>query len=335
LTVEGTRFPSGNAAWRWLLLGTLLPLGFAGVEAGHVLWNGNVHALLPERVYRCGQQSPEGLRRLVERFGIRTVVNLRGCCEGIAWYEAECRATQQLDVAQEDVCLSAGRLPAPQAVRRLMEVFDRSRYPWLLHCRRGADRTGLASAAVLLLQTDATLTEARRQLGLRYGHLALGRPAELDRFFDLYADWLRSRNQQHSPDSFRRWSSHEYTAGETMGRLDWLERTNSQRSHEPIAFRLRAWNTSALPWRMSPSFTAGVHLRYLVWNERGEQVAGGRAGLFEAEVAPGSAVDITVPLPALAIPGRYRVFFDLIDEQRCLFFQTGSEPLEGEFLVRE
>jgi hypothetical protein len=336
-SAAGRNFTARNTSrqWRWLLFGALLPVAAIGAEAHQIFFNGNVHALLPGRVYRCAQPSPEALKRLVEEHRIRTVVNLRGSCEGFAWYEAECRATQQLDLVQEDVCMSAGRLPSPQAVRRFIEVLDRSAYPLLLHCRRGADRTGLASATVLLLQTDVSLAQARAQLGLRYGHLALGRPAELDRFFDLYDAWLRGQNLEHRPERFRHWALHEYTAGETIGRLEWLEKPECVRRGEPFAARLRAYNTAALSWRMSPSLSAGIHVCFLVWDDKGDQVAGGRAGLFEAEIAPGAAVNVTVPLPGLSRPGRYRLFVDLIDERRCMFFQTGSEPLEGEFVVRE
>ena len=45
---------------------------------------------------------------------------------------------------------------------------------------------------VLLLHTEQAFTQARRQLSLRYGHLALGNPAHLDAFLDLYAAWLRA-----------------------------------------------------------------------------------------------------------------------------------------------
>jgi hypothetical protein len=298
-------------------------------------WTGNVHTLLPGRVYRCAQPTPESLERLVKEYGIRTVVNLRGSCDGFAWYDAECRASQELDLSQEDICMSAGRLPSPQSIRRLIEVLDNSAYPILLHCRRGADRTGLASAMVLLLQSSVGLEDARRHLGLRYGHLALGRPAELDRFFDLYADWLKGHNLDHNATQFRHWALHEYTAGAICGKLEWLESPRRPRLGEPFVVRLRAHNTSSLSWRMNPSLTAGIHICYMVWDDKGAQVAGGRAGLFDAEVAPGEAVDVTVPLPGLSRPGRYRLFVDLIDERRCMFFQTGSEPLEEEFLVRE
>src|SRR5262249_59889867 len=99
------------------------------------------------------------LERLIQAYGIRTVVNLRGSCLGFDWYRDECRVTHALDVCQEDVCFSAGRLPSTHEVRRLLEVVERSEPPLLLHCQRGADRTGLASAVVLLLQTDVGLDQ--------------------------------------------------------------------------------------------------------------------------------------------------------------------------------
>src|SRR5262249_41159099 len=139
-------------------------------EAVRVFFGANFHAVLPGRVYRCAQPSARALEELVARHGIRTVVNLRGCCDPFPWYLAQARATHRLDVCQEDICLSAGRLPSAPELRRLVEVIDRGEYPLLLHCRRGADRTGLASAVVLLLQPGVPLSQARRQLGLRYGH---------------------------------------------------------------------------------------------------------------------------------------------------------------------
>src|SRR5207245_9842713 len=111
---------------------------------------------------RRGQQSRRGVEQIVRDRGIRTVINLRGCSAAFAWYQEECRATAGLDIAQEDICLSSGRLPSATEIRRLMEVLDRCEYPLLLHCRRGADRTGLVSALVLLLQTDASLPDGLR-----------------------------------------------------------------------------------------------------------------------------------------------------------------------------
>src|SRR5262249_14085579 len=136
--------------WRpWLkrvLFGIAAAIALAcGLETGRVLFGRNLHIVIPGRVYRCAQPSGAELERIVKQYGIRTVINLRGCSAAHPWYLEECRTTQQLEIAQEDICLSSGRLPSTSEIRRLVEVLDRCEYPVLLHCRRGADRTGLAS----------------------------------------------------------------------------------------------------------------------------------------------------------------------------------------------
>jgi hypothetical protein len=302
------------------------------VEAYRVLLGRNLHVVVAGRVYRCAQQTGAALEDIVRDHGIRTVVNLRGCCSPMGWYVEEARVCHRLGVSQEDVCLSAYRLPAVGEVRRLLEVLDRTEYPILLHCRRGADRTGLVSAMVLLLETDTPFGRARSQLGWRYGHLAAGRPAVLDRFFDLYSEWLTKKELAHSPAVFRQWLEHEYCPGPYRCRLEATLPTQV-RVGEPTAIRVRVWNTSGHAWRLQPGAGAGVHLGWILCDLEDHWICNGRAGLFRAEVAPGEGREFTLVLPPLRQPGRYRLVVDMVDEQQCWFFQTGSEPLEEELEI--
>jgi hypothetical protein len=295
----------------------------------------NIHAVIRGRVYRSAQLSGAALQDLIETHQIRTVVNLRGYCAPFPWYVEECRATHACNVCQEDVCFSAGRLPSAPELRRFLEILDRCEYPILLHCRRGADRTGMAAAIVLLLQTDMALDEGCRQLGLRYGHVALGRPASLDRFFNLYREWLTERGRSHTPEIFRSWLKEGYCPAECRCRVEALEIPRTVARGKPTRFRVRYHNTGIKTWKLQPETNAGVHGRYVLWDDDDVQVGSARAGLFHGRVEPGQAIDLTMALPALRKPGRYRLLVDLVDEQQCWFFQTGSEPLETEFQVRE
>jgi hypothetical protein len=304
-------------------------------ETVRIVCLGNVHAVVPGRVYRCSQPSPAGLERLIRAYGVRTVINLRGGCNPFPWYLDESRVIARLDADQEDVCFSAGRLPPVLEVRRLVKTLDRCRYPILFHCQRGADRTGLTAAIVLLLQTDASLAQARWQLGLRYGHIALGRPANLDWFLDLYAGWLRRQGLEHSPAAFRRWVEQDYCPGPCRCTLEWLDPPGPLPRGRPVARRVRAHNTSPETWHLCPDTGAGIHLTFTITDERFHYHAVGRAGLFRAEVPPGGSIDLTLALPAVNRPGRYHLLVDMIDEQQCCFYQTGSEPLEEELEVRE
>ncbi|HEY1860639.1 MAG TPA: tyrosine-protein phosphatase, partial [Gemmataceae bacterium] len=210
---------------------------------------GNVHVVIPGEVYRSAQLSDKELDGLCAQYGIRTVINLRGCCNPAPWYLDECRATHRHGVNQEDIGFSAGRLPPVQEIRRLVEVLDRTDFPVLFHCNRGADRTGLASAVVTLLLTDASLAEGRRQLSPRFSHLALGRPANLDRFFDLYSEWLDAQGLTHSREYFRHWLLKGYCPGECRCELEILSFPEQVVCSEAFVLKVRCRNTSIKPWR--------------------------------------------------------------------------------------
>src|SRR5262245_15027503 len=94
------------------------------VKSMDILIGSNFRTVIPGRVYGCAQPSAESLNKAVAQYGIRTVVNLRGCSSGYSWYDNESRATADLGLNQEDIGLSAGHLPSPDEMRRLLEVLD-------------------------------------------------------------------------------------------------------------------------------------------------------------------------------------------------------------------
>jgi hypothetical protein len=319
--------PPGRLAVRWALAGATL---VAVLYAAYVLVGSNFHTVIPGLVYRSSQPSGGRLRRLIQVRGIRTVVNLRGCCDPLPWYAEQCRVTNRLNVSQEDLAFSAGRLPSVPLLRQLVEVLDRSEYPILLHCHKGADRSGLASAIVLLLKTDTPLARARKQLGARYGHLAIGRTTHIDRFFDLYEEWLAARGLSHAPEAFRRWATAEYCPGECRCAIEVPGGTRQPlrvRMGRTFPFRVVCRNTSVKPWHMRPGNNAGIHAAFAVLDAQGQVVGDGRGGLFERTVGPGEEVELTLAVRAPGVPGAYDLRVDMVDEQHGYFLQLGSEPL--------
>jgi len=304
-----------------------------GVQAYYVLLGENFHTVLQDKVFRCGQLSGKDLEKVIVEHNIRTVVNLRGCSPLLPWYLEECRTTHQLNVAQEDICLSATRLPSTHEFLRFIEVLDRTEYPILLHCRHGADRTGIASAVVLLLQPNVTLQEARSQLSARFGHLVLGRLKYLDRFLDLYREWLNNHGLNHSPNHFREWIATENFPGEGQCRVEALQLPETASCGKSVSFQVRIHNIGTTPWNFRAGTNAGFHAGFILFDEQDHAMAFGRAGLLDKVVAPGESIDVTVVLPVIEAPGNYRVLVDIVDEQQGWFYQMGCEPWECEFVV--
>ena len=333
-TCPGRRFSLLYAVLRGCVIGFVAAWT---VEILYMFIGTNVHVVAAGAVYRCARLDPVDLKSVVHEYKIRTLFNLCGCSDPEPWYKQESLTTCQLDICQEDLTFSAGRLPSIYTLHRLVEALDRCDYPILIHCHRGIDRTGMACTTALLLHTDIGLAEARRQLSIRFGHLAVGRPAQIDRFFDLYQEWLKTKNLSHSSARFRQWALHEYCPGPCRCDISVLNGDDGPvraAAGQPFGFRIRCTNTSVQPWVMQPGSNAGVHLGWTLLKENDEYLLEGRSGLFDKVVQPGESVDLTVALPSLAA-GRYHVQLDMIDEQHSWFYQTGgTQPLTLELEVR-
>jgi protein tyrosine phosphatase (PTP) superfamily phosphohydrolase (DUF442 family) len=298
-------------------------------ECYNVLIGSNFHEALPGSVYRCAQLSGPQLAYYLKKKKIRTVINLRGCCEPSPWYLDECRACSALNVSLEDIGFSAGRMPAVDAVRELVDVLENCEYPILVHCHRGIDRTGMTVAIALLLRTDCSLDEALYQLGPRYGHVPVGHTGNIDRFFVMYQEYLRHKGVPHSRPTFRRWAVNEYCPGECRCRIEVLDTAARVPVGRPFPVHIRCHNTSVKPWHLKPNTDAGIHAVWQLFDEQGNELPGGfgRSGLFRAEVQPGDSIDLTLSIPPLRRAGSYQMRIDMKDEQHAFFFQLGEDPL--------
>lgn len=136
--------------------------------------------------------------------GIKTVVNLRGPAKQ-PHYLFEVESCEKLGLTLVSSQMSARREPLVRELTSIMDVFDRIERPFLIHCKSGADRTGLAAALFLLLHEGASLAEAQKQLSLRYLHIRRTKTGILDHFLDTYA----ARNAE-SPIGIDEWIRTEY-----------------------------------------------------------------------------------------------------------------------------
>jgi len=306
-----------------------------GVHVGQIALCDNFHVVVAGRVYRAAQMNPADLESAIRKHGIRTVINLRGNCDPEDWFLNEGRVTHSLGVCMEDVNFAAGRLPSVTELRHLVHALDRTEYPILIHCRQGADRTGMVSALILLLYTDTDLATAIGQLGIRFGHLSAGRTWSMDEFLLLYQDWLAAHQLPHAPAAFRRWLEHDYCAGACRCRIEVLSLPCQVPCDKPWLAHVRVHNRSGVTWRFSPDSGAGIHLGYAINDAEQQYRTQGRAGLFRTDVAPGQCVELDVALPPIAKPGRFRLVLDMVDEQHGWFYQLGSALVEREFEVYE
>lgn len=155
----------------YLLLPAILVILVYAIRFGHR----DIAEVVPGMIYRSAQPSVDQLGRWVERFGLKTVINLRGPNAPYAAQEARFLAGRDVDFLC--ISLSAYRRMTREELLRLIVILRSARPPMLIHCRSGVDRSGTASAIAAWLVGGQGYKKAKRQAYVpprpwkdRYGH---------------------------------------------------------------------------------------------------------------------------------------------------------------------
>jgi protein tyrosine/serine phosphatase len=143
----------------------------------------NAHWISDELV-RTNQPWPHQLDAW-RRAGLKTVINLRGRTEASS-HLIEREACARLGLTLVDFRMSSKAAPTREQVLGAKALFETIAYPALMHCKSGADRTGVMAVLYLHFRRGQPIREATRQLSLRYLHLRHGRPGVLDEVFARY-----------------------------------------------------------------------------------------------------------------------------------------------------
>jgi uncharacterized protein (TIGR01244 family) len=140
--------------------------GYSGILA----YTGNLHAVSEGMLYRSAQLSKQQFEDAIREHKLKSILNLRGAHPGESWYDDERAAAQQAGITHFDYQMSSRRKLTPDQIEPILEIVRNAPKPLLIHCRSGADRSGLVAALFRLAIEKASPEEADRQLSLRYGH---------------------------------------------------------------------------------------------------------------------------------------------------------------------
>ena len=147
-----------------------------------IFWT-NMFQIAPG-VWRSNQPSPARLRKM-HAMGIHTVLNLRGKNKSPA-YLLEAQTCKELGIELIDHSFAARSLFPSERYLALLDTFETIDKPFVMHCKSGADRAGLASAMYLIHIEGKTPDEAMQMMGLKYIHLKFTKTGILDAFLRAY-----------------------------------------------------------------------------------------------------------------------------------------------------
>ena len=193
---------------KWIV-GMSLAMVIGGAIWWYISMNPRFFPVIENQVYRSAQLSAFHLDAVIQAYGIRTIVALLGAEKGALWYENEKGVAERHQVQMLNIGFGSHELPQYNRLNQLVDALLSVPRPILLHCYRGADRSGMASAIALILNDASSLETIERQFSWRFGVVPYSNSIGVI-FFKQYSEWLSATGRSHSRDNFLDWIHNSY-----------------------------------------------------------------------------------------------------------------------------
>lgn len=150
------------------------------------------HHHIGGQMYRENQPSPKRIAQWA-KMGIKTVINLRGPSpKGFYLLEKEACAQRGLELV--DYRMYSRDVHTVEAIRGARDLFETITYPAVMHCKSGADRTGIMGVLYRHFHMGEPIDVAIEQLSLKYLHVRQGKTGMLDFFFEDYLAYAKDHD---------------------------------------------------------------------------------------------------------------------------------------------
>lgn len=139
----------------------------------------NFYEIDPGKFYRSAQLSPGELKEAIHKYGIKTVISLRGAPENSYWVKPQVKALEEENVKFYSFGWTSDYFPDTEEFKNYLKTLKTADYPILVHCRTGADRTGEATAMYAIDFMHMPKDEAiEKYLNWHYWHFEMFHPAK-------------------------------------------------------------------------------------------------------------------------------------------------------------
>jgi len=144
--------------------------------------------------YRSAQPTPWQIKKMPQRYGIKTIVNLRGERNNSPLQRLEQQACDEagIQLVNFDEIFSRD-IPRPEELQNIKKMLETIEYPALFHCTSGSDRAGLVSTLYLHWIKQQPMESIQQLKFWPYGHIKYAKTGLLDYFIEQYIAYNKTK----------------------------------------------------------------------------------------------------------------------------------------------
>ena len=315
----------------------LVVLGVAGYGFYVRITLANFRVIVEGKAYRSAQPDAEELTSWVKKYGLKTVINLRGE-NSRQYYLDEKRVLDQAGVQLISMRFSAGRRPTIEEVKQLIDALETAERPILIHCMAGVDRSGLASVLAAMLIGEQKYRDAMEQLSLKYFRIMGKNEWDVTGIFTEYERYC----QREGVDTggwaeFKQWAVNIYHPCYYFIDIDAPKKIVAHPGQR-IPLQVRITNRSGKTMRTG-------NLNLIFWvdvfrvSEKNDLTKNKvyRRGTFlpQRDLQPDESVEVTLDISAPQEPGKHVFHYKVCTNKKEMQFgRKGSAEPTCELIVK-
>jgi protein tyrosine phosphatase (PTP) superfamily phosphohydrolase (DUF442 family) len=161
----------------------------------------NFHKISDE-AYRSAQPTPSQIKKYSQKYGIKTILNLKGRNPKGPYWEFEKEMCDKLGIKIVNIGIKSRGIPSKEQIQEAKEVFESIEYPMWMHCKAGSDRTGIYANLFQHFHLKMPIQETNQLSFWPFGHVKQTKAGQVDFYFEKYIEF-----EKENPDvSFYEWS---------------------------------------------------------------------------------------------------------------------------------
>jgi len=148
-----------------------------------------------ENLYRSSQLNPWQLKKVIKKYNIKSVLNLRGeNNNNDIILQKEKKICDELNVDFISYRVYSRAIPTYETIKKLYEILTTSNYPMLIHCKAGADRTGLVATLYCHWVKKREIKDINQLKFFPFGHIKYSKAGLIDFYFDNYEKYIKNND---------------------------------------------------------------------------------------------------------------------------------------------